>query len=39
MRLNSDLDLIRVVHVNALKAYKGSRGVASHILNLGIRWR
>ena len=39
MKLNSDIDLIRAVHVNALKAYKGSRGVASLILNLGSRWR
>jgi hypothetical protein len=37
VKLNSDLDLIRSVRVNALKAYKGSREVASHILNPGTR--
>jgi hypothetical protein len=39
VKLNSDVDLIRAVHVNTMKAYKGSRGVASLILNLGSRWR
>jgi len=30
---------VSVVPVHALKAHRGSRGVAAVILNLGTRWR
>ena len=29
----------KVVSAHAVKAYRGRKGVAPHILNLGIRWR
>jgi hypothetical protein len=28
-----------VFHLQAMKSYRGSRGMAPHILNLGTRWR